>query len=58
MKIPRRFVSAALIAAAALMVLLGTAWVSSVRNGYSQIANTLSELGETGGSRARLDRRS
>src|SRR5579859_1128920 len=54
MNITRRFVSAALIAAAALMVLLGTVWFSSVRNGYSHIANTISELGETGDSHSRL----
>ena len=54
MNIPRRFVSAALVAAAAIMVLLGTLCFSSLRHGYSQIANTISELGETGASHSPL----
>jgi len=36
------------------MVLLGTLWFSSLRPGYSQISNTISELGETGAPQAHL----
>ena len=54
MNIPRRFVSATLIAAAAILLLLGTLCFSSLRHGYSQIANTISELGETGAPHAPL----
>jgi hypothetical membrane protein len=42
--------SAALVAAAALMVLLDTLYFASLRPGYSHISNTISELGETGSS--------
>lgn len=44
----------ALVALAALMVLLGTIYFGSLRPGYSHIANTISELGETGAPRARM----
>src|SRR5215472_2366696 len=44
----------ALILLAAAMVLLGTLYFASLRPGYSHISNTISELGETGGPRARL----
>ena len=43
-----------LVAEAAVMVLLGTLWFSSLRPGYSQISNTISELGETGAPQAHL----
>jgi hypothetical membrane protein len=42
--------SAALVAAAALMVLFETLFFASSRPGYSHISNTISELGETGAS--------
>ncbi len=46
--------SSALILMAATMVVLGTLYFASLRPGYSHIANTISELGETGAPRARL----
>lgn len=46
--------SSALVAVAAAMVLLGTLYFASARPGYSHIANTISELGETGAPHARL----
>jgi hypothetical membrane protein len=47
-------ISAALVLVAALMVLFGTIGFAALRPGYSQIANTVSELGETGAPNARL----
>jgi hypothetical protein len=46
--------SSAFIAVAAAMVLLGTLYFSSLRHGYSQTSNTISELGEAGASSAHL----
>jgi hypothetical membrane protein len=54
MNIRRHFLLSALIAMAAITVLLGTLYFSSLRNGYSQISNTISELGEAGAPSARL----
>jgi len=42
--------SAALIVAAALMVLLDLLHFASLRPGYSHVSNTISELGQTGAS--------
>src|ERR1700690_2835093 len=44
----------ALIAVAALMVLLETLGFASLQPGYSHVANTISELGETGALHASL----
>jgi hypothetical membrane protein len=52
MSIRLHSLSAALIAVTAVMVLLGTLYFSSLRHGYSQISNTISELGEAGASYA------
>jgi hypothetical membrane protein len=54
MSIRGQSLSSALIAAAALIVLLDTLYFASLRPGYSHISNTISELGETGASHARL----
>ena len=45
--------SATLAVTAALMVLIETPFFASLRPGYSHVANTISELGETGAARAR-----
>ncbi len=52
MNIRRHSPFSALIAVAAIMVLLGTLYSSSLGRGYSQISNTISELGEAGASYA------
>ena len=52
MNIGRQSLSSALVAVAAAMVLLGTLYFASLRPGYSQISNTISELGETGAPHA------
>ena len=44
----------ALILLAAVIVVVGPLYFASLRPGYSHIANTISELGETGAPRARL----
>src|SRR5262245_46000637 len=54
MNISRQFLSPALVAVAAAMVLLGTLYFASARPGYSHISNTISELGETGAPQAHL----
>lgn len=54
MSILSRSSSAALIFLAAVMVMLGTVYFASLRPDYSHIANTISELGETGAPRAGL----
>src|SRR5258706_506454 len=54
MNLGRQSVSSALVAAAAVMVLLGTLSFASLRPGYSHISNTISELGETGAAQAHL----
>jgi hypothetical protein len=54
MSISRHPIPSALVALAAVMVLLGTLCFSSLRPGYSQISNTISELGETGAAHAHL----
>jgi hypothetical membrane protein len=46
--------SRTLIFVAAVMVVLETFYFASLRPGYSHISNTISELGETAASRARL----
>jgi hypothetical protein len=48
MSTSRQSVPQILVAVAAVMVLLGTLWFSSLQPGYSQITNTISELGELG----------
>jgi len=48
-----QFLSPALIAVAALLVLFETLYFASLRPGYSHVSNTISELGETGAPRAR-----
>src|SRR5438105_3172591 len=54
MSIRCHYLSSSLIAAAAAMVLLGTLYFASLRPTYSQLSNTISELGETGTPQARL----
>jgi hypothetical membrane protein len=54
MSIRRRFLSSALVAIAAAMVLFNTIYFASLRPTYSHLSNTISELGETGAPRARL----
>jgi hypothetical protein len=54
MNFGRQSLSSALVAAAAVMVLLGTIYFASLRPGYSNVSNTISELGETGAPQARL----
>src|SRR5579859_1717240 len=54
MSLGRQFVSCALVAVAAVMVLLGTVYFASLRPDYSHISNTISELGETGAPQAHL----
>ncbi len=54
MSIRLHSLSSALIAVAAIMVVLGTLYFSLLRHGYSQISNTISELGEKGAPSARL----
>jgi len=54
MRPSRRSFSPALVAVAALMVLGETICFASLRPGYSHIANTISELGETGAPNAHL----
>jgi len=54
MTIRGRALSSALVAAAGLLVLSETLYFASLRAGYSQVANTISELGEVGAPRARL----
>ncbi len=49
-----RFLAPAVMLVAALMVLVETLYFASLRPGYSQIANTISELGESGAPQARL----
>ena len=51
--IPSHF-SPVLVAIAALLVLAETVYFASVKPGYSHIANTISELGETGAPNAHL----
>jgi hypothetical membrane protein len=53
MNFGRQSLSSALVAVAAAMVLLGTVYFASLRPAYSHIANTISELGETGAPQAR-----
>jgi Protein of unknown function (DUF998) len=45
---PRRCLAPALVALAGLTVLTTTHYFASLRPGYSHVANTISELGETG----------
>lgn len=52
MRLRSQFLPPALIAIAALLVLLETLYFASLRPGYSHVANTISELGETGAPRA------
>lgn len=54
MNIGRQSLSSALVAVASAIVLLGTLYFASLRPGYSHISNTISELGETGASKAHL----
>jgi hypothetical membrane protein len=54
MTIRGRALSSALVAAAGLLVLSETLYFASLRAGYSQVANTISELGEVGSPQARL----
>ncbi len=48
MSTSRQSLPSALVAVAAVLVLLGTLCFSSLQPGYSQISNTISELGQTG----------
>ena len=50
----RQSIAPALIAVATLMVLFETLYFASQQPGYSHIANTISELGQTGAPHARL----
>ena len=54
MSVSRHSLPSALVALAAVMVLLGTLCFSSLRPGYSQISNTISELGEDGAAHAHV----
>ncbi len=54
MSTSRHFVPSALVAVAAVMVLLGTLWFSSLQPGYNHISNTISELGARGATHAHL----
>lgn len=54
MSMLRHSLSAFFIGAAAAMVLLGTLYFGSLRPTYSHVANTISELGETGAPQAHL----
>jgi hypothetical protein len=47
-----QLVASGAILLAALMVLVGTLYFASLRSGYSQISNTISELGEIGAPHA------
>ena len=49
-----RFLAPAFVLIAALMVLVETLYFASLRPGYSHVANTISELGESGAPQARL----
>jgi hypothetical membrane protein len=49
-----QFISIAAIVVAALLALVETLYFASIRPGYSQVSNTISELGETGAPHARL----
>lgn len=54
MNVRPQSLSSALILVAATIATLGTLYFASLRPGYSHIANTISELGETGAPRAHL----